>query len=298
LNLLASPIFSDVGAKTTTSFRANASGGTAPYTFEFFLDNNLTSMFNSNGNLSTMLNFALQSLGAHDYYLNVIDSNGYPASSQSVGFTVNTDPSLVFFPSQQTLDLNQQDTFSASVMGGSPPYTLAWYVNAQQIAEQKTNNTSLSYVFNATAIGNYTIYGRLTDSANFVTNSSEENITINQDPTISWTVAPQSNSLFFTNTEAFGSVNVAGGTAPFIYSWYLNGVKVSQSDSANYSFSITKMGQNTLQVNVSDSVGFVVISQAYTLDYGFNLLNIALIVTITIVVFATAVLFLLRRSRR
>ncbi len=299
MNLSASSISADIGNQVNTSFAANASGGTLPYTYLVFLDNNLFATYNStNGIYDTILNFGSLALGAHDYYVDVIDSNGYPASSQSVGFTVNSDPSLSISSAQQSVDLNQHDTLSASVLGGTSPYTFLWYVDGQQVEEQNTSLTSSNFSFNATAIGNYTVYGKLIDSANYAINSTTMNVRVNQDPFISsWTVSPESTSFFLSNNEAKSSLTVSGGTPPYTYTWYLNGVVVSQGSASNYNYSLSRMGQNKLQVNVSDSEGFVVTSLAYRVNYGYNLLNIGLTAGLPIIALGLAAFFLLRRSQ-
>ncbi|MGI0079840.1 MAG: hypothetical protein ACRECH_09460, partial [Nitrososphaerales archaeon] len=356
MSLSASPILVDVGMQAQATLAASASGGTAPYTYLVFLNNNLFSSYSSSSGIyNTTLNFDSLGAGSHDYYVDVVDSNGYPASSQSIGFTVNADPSLIISaPIQQdqgqtltvnyqpsggtlpyketlymngtpvgqtntvklndtgqyqisaqladaagyttssnviavdvnpdpttsiavsktSLDSNQEDTFSASAQGGSSPYTFLWYVNGQQV-ERQTSSASSSYTDNATAAGNYVVYFKLVDSANYETNSTQETITVNRDPALlNWSVSGESTSFFFSNNAAKSSVAVSGGTAPYTYTWYLNGVKISQGNSPDYTYSLSQMGQNKLQLNVSDSAGFVVASQAYAVNYSYNVLNI------------------------
>jgi hypothetical protein len=298
ISLSYQPILVDAGMQSVASFSASASGGTAPYDYLLFLDNDLlTSYSSANGAYQGTVNFGLLSAGAHGYYVDVIDSNGYPASSQSVGFQVANDPSTSIAIDKKTIDVGQSDTFSGSLQGGSPGYTLTWYVNGQQIVQQQTSTSSTNYGFNSTLAGNFTVFANLVDSADFSTNSTSHIFTVNQDPKMSWNISPQSNDFFYSNNVVTSSAVVSGGTSPYTYSWYLNGAKISQGTSPNYSYSLSQMGQNKLQLNVSDSAGFVLMSSTYSVNYGYDLVNIGLLICGIAAALFVGVFFFLRRPK-
>jgi hypothetical protein len=54
--------------------------------------------------------------------------------------------------------------------------------------------------------------------------------------------------------------NVSGGTGPYSYQWYLNGIPVSGATSATWTFTPTTVSFYTVYVNVTDSVGSEAIS--------------------------------------
>jgi hypothetical protein len=298
ISLSNQPIYADAGMQSQATFTATGTGGTGPYDYLLFLDNNLISSTSINGAFQDTVNFGSLSVGAHDYYIDVIDSNGYPASSQSVGFQVANDPSSSITVDKKTIDVGQSDSFSSSLQGGTPSYTLTWEVNGQKIGEQQTSTSSTNYVFNATSPGNFTVFANLIDSAGFSTNSSSQSFTVNQDPTISWKISSRSTGFFYSNNVASASAIVSSGTAPYTYSWYLNGQKVSQGSSPDYTYSLSQMGQNKLQLNVSDTTGFVVMSNILFVNYGYDFLNLGLIVGGVATVIFLVIFFVLRGSRR
>jgi hypothetical protein len=298
ISLSSQPTYADAGMQSQATFTATGTGGTGPYDYLLFRDNNLISSTSTNGAFQDTVNFGSLSVGAHDYYVDVIDSNGYPASSQSVGFQVANDPSSSITVDKKTIDLGQSDSFSSSLQGGTPSYTLTWDVNGQEIGEQQTSTSSTNYVFNATSPGNFTVFANLIDLAGFSTNSTLQSFTVNQDPTISWNIGPHSTGFFYSNNVVSASAIVSSGTAPYTYSWYLNGQMVSQGNSPDYTYSLSQMGQNKLQLNVSDTTGFVVMSNIQSVNYGYDFLNLGLIVGGLAIVIFLVIFFVLRGSRR
>ena len=377
MNLLYQPILEDAGMQTLALFSANATGGTGLYDYFVFLDNSLYTIYQANGTYRGAIDLGLLNAGTHDYYIDVVDSNGYPASSGSVTFQVandpgisissplqvdqgqalqinydasggigpytqtlyvngiamgnttllwlptvgqyqisaqitdalgytanssimtvkmNPDPSLSFTIAKKTIDVGQSEPFLDSVTGGSPSYALTWYVNGQQDGEEQTSDSSANYLFNATSAGYYTVTATLIDAADFSTNSSTlQSFTVNQDPKISWQINPQSEDFFYSNSMVRASATVSGGTGSYTYSWYLNGQRVFQSTSPNYTYSLSNIGQNKLQLNVTDAVGFVVTSSIESVNYGYNLINIALLAVGAAAAIFLAMFFVLRR---
>jgi len=46
------------------------------------------------------------------------------------------------------------------------------------------------------------------------------------------------------------------GTPPYTYTWYLNGKEVATTTSPEYTYTLTNMGQNLLNVTITDSTGY------------------------------------------
>jgi hypothetical protein len=298
MSLSGQPSMTDVGMQSQATFSASALGGTGPYEYLVFLNNNLfTTYSSSNGIYQTTLNFGLLTSNSHSYYIDVIDSTGYPASSQTISVTVNPDPSTSVTVNSRTIDVGQSETLSSSIQGGSPSYDLKWYLNGQQMDDQQTSGSSSTYSFKATSAGNFTVYTSLLDSADFSTSSSSQTFTVNQDPRVSWGINPQSNSFFISDSSVTASAVTSGGTAPYTYTWYVNGVKMSQTSSPNYTYSFSNMGQYNLAVNVTDSAGFIVASNSYSINYGYNFANIGILVGGLIAIVIAGMVIFLKRSR-
>jgi hypothetical protein len=208
LNLSAPQAYVDVGLEAETKFSATSSGGTSPYTYFIFLDNTLIGTYSSNSSTyGTNVDFGLQETGPHVYYVNVVDSNGYEASSESGNFSVNPDPVV-----------------------------------------------SASFVF--------------------------------------------LSSLFVSNYAVQANASVWGGTSPYAYAWYLNGVQVGQTNVTNYKYRFAAMGTYQLQLNVTDAAGFTVESQKMTVRYSYNFANIELVIKIIVITAIIAVgLIVFLRSR-
>jgi len=377
LSLSATPVVSDVGTAAIASFSSTASGGTAPYTFLVYLDNNLVSTYTSaSGFYSTSLNFGQLSGGSHTYYVDAIDSNGYPASSQSVSFSVNLDPLLTIQTAQLTADkgqnvpityipvfgtppysftlyingvaasqpnldyaslqqlgqnsiyavltdaagvtaksnvltvqvnpdptvsVNQTSSvtdvglpvsFTESTVNGTAPYSVTWFVNG---LEAQNSGTSFRFVPNSTGI--FSVYAQVIDGVGYVVNSTTSSLVVNKDPAIlSFSSAGQSTNFFLTNNTALSRVSVSGGTTPLTYSWYLNGQKVTQTNSHSYTYTFSSMGQNTLQVNVSDAVGYTVVSSVATVNYSYDYLHIGMVIALAAI--AALIVFFLTSRRK
>lgn len=164
------------------------------------------------------------------------------------------------------------------------------------MAQQQTSTTSSSYSFKPASIGNFTVYGSLLDAADFSTTSSSQTFTVNQAPKVSWSTTPASSSFFVSNSAASASAVTSQGTAPYTYTWYLNGVEVAQTSSPNYTYSFSKMGQNNLGLNVTDSARFVVMASTTSVNYGYNFVSIGLIIGIIVAGVAAGLFFALKRK--
>lgn len=159
LSLSATPILADAGIKKQAQFTASASGGTAPYTYLVFLDNELVSNSTSSKTpYSSILNLGSSTTGGHQYYVDVVDSKGYPASSQTITFTVNPDPTLII-SSQSVADQGQVITISSQKSYGTPPYTTTLYLNDVALPQTNTDSATM------TQLGQNDVYVKLTDAA-------------------------------------------------------------------------------------------------------------------------------------
>lgn len=215
ININAQEIQGDAGVKTVAKFSVTPEGGTAPYTYNVFLDNNLIATLGSNSsNYNVSVNFGLQKIGSHFFYVDVADLNGYQMSSESVNFTINPNPEVTIFLS--------------------------------------TNVTS---------------NGIISSFANF----------------------------FISNSAAQANASAFGGASPYTYVWYLNGVQVEQTRTSSYVYRFSAVGQNHLQVNVTDAAGFTAGSQIMTVQSSYILFHIVVVAIIVTAIIAVILsIFFLR----
>jgi outer membrane protein assembly factor BamB len=154
-----------------------------------------------------------------------------------------------------TMDAGQSQLFSSTVSGGTPPYSYKWYLDGSPVG-----NNSTSYWYTA-AEGSHEVYVNVTDSASVpvTVESNTATVTVNSAVTVS--IAPTFWIMYVNQTELF-TATVSGGTASFLYQWYLNGSAVSDATNATWTFAPASAGLYTVYVNVTDGVGAQVTSNA------------------------------------
>lgn len=180
INLTAQQVDNDAGMETRAQIFVTSSGGTAPYTYLIFLDNTLIGTYSMNSSTyNANVDFGQQEIGSHVYYVNVVDSKGYQASSESMNFTVKPDPvvSVSLAPSASSNNIvslftnfftpNSIIQANASVSGGISPYVYEWYLNGVPV--EQTIVSSHEYRF--TTMGTYQLQVNITDADGFSTES-------------------------------------------------------------------------------------------------------------------------------
>ncbi|MEM2125565.1 MAG: LamG-like jellyroll fold domain-containing protein, partial [Candidatus Methanosuratincola sp.] len=112
----------DVGQ--SKEFASSISGGTAPYSYQWYLDGAAVSGANS----QTWV-FTPASLARYNIYLKVTDAVGVTALSSTVEVNVNEAPSVSISPESAVMDVGQSKEFASSISGGTAPYSYQWYLD-------------------------------------------------------------------------------------------------------------------------------------------------------------------------
>jgi parallel beta-helix repeat protein len=73
-------------------------------------------------------------------------------------------------------------------------------------------------------------------------------------PPSSISTSPACASIYSFQSVTFTST-VSGGRAPYSYQWYLNDVPVIGANSSSWTFALPPIGNNSVYLNVTDSVG-------------------------------------------
>jgi hypothetical protein len=81
----------------------------------------------------------------------VTDSFGFATSSNTATVVVNPLPTVTLSPASVSIPLGQNQTFTATVTGGTPLYSYYWYVNGVQAAK----TTVSTFTFTPTTISTY-----------------------------------------------------------------------------------------------------------------------------------------------
>lgn len=245
VSISPSSVVLDVGQ--SQEFTSSVSGDTSPYTYQWYMD----SVAVSGATNSTWI-YTPNTNGSHTIFVTIKDATGIQAKSNNATVKVNEMLSVNVSPESITLDAGQSYTFNATVLGGTSPYSYQWYLNGTLVSG--AINSSWTYRF-ASAGSNW-IYVRVTDSAtptaNIVASNDNATITINTAPSV--TVSPDSSTLDVNQSRTF-TLTVKGGTSPFTYQWYLNGVQVSGANSSSWMFSPASSGSYKICANVTDAIG-------------------------------------------
>ena len=250
----------DVGQTLKTDY--NITGGTGPFNVSYFLNGE---------NIGSTL--TIPSAGNYSVYARVIDRYGLVANSSQINFKVNHQPTLSIKYNRTITDVDTPINLVAIGNYGTLPYSYIWYVNNQSVA------SSNAYILSESKAGNYVVFASLTDGAGDTINSSQITFIVNDLPSTSRLKVQPSSSGISINNTANVAVSVSGGSPPYSYKWYVNGVLQNDSNSSSYILGNLKSGNNNVTVEVIDAYG----NSAYSSYVISTSINYALIMGVAVV---------------
>ena len=213
----------------TGSATVSVQGGIGPYIYSW----------NTNPIQTTP---TAKGLGAGNYMVTIQDANNCTATAT---VTINQSPALsVSIINQTNINCfgNKNGSVTIKAVGGMGPYNYQW------------NTLPVQNTPTATGLGAGTYMVTITDANQCSITSS---VTITQPDPLNVSVANQVNVSCFGNSNGSATVNVVGGTPPYLYSW--NTVPVQTSPTArglsagNYTVTITDAGGCSAQSNITIS---------------------------------------------
>ncbi|WP_263366512.1 beta-1,3-glucanase family protein [Edaphobacter bradus] len=175
----------------------------------------------------------------------------------TVGGQVNA-PTIATQPASQTATVGNTATFTV-VAGGTGPFTYQWYKNGVAIAGAA--NATYTTPNLTTADSGSVFYVIVTNAGGSVT-SANATLTVNTSNAPTITTQPASQTATVGNTATF--TVVAGGTGPFTYQWYKNGVAIAGATNATYTTpNLTAADSgNAFHVTVTNAGGSVTSANA------------------------------------
>jgi len=248
---------STIDVNQITVLNATVSGGTAPYTYQWY---NATSGSAISGANTSSLIITGVATGTFNYYVSVTDS--YPTTVNSTNATITVNPVLIagnITPSSPAIDTGQSITITltANPSGGTTPYTYQWfYGNSSSTCTTSISGaTSSTYTASPTA-STYYCY-KVTDSATTPTSNTSASDLVTVNPALAVNVTPASPINTYTYLTVTLNATASGGTPPYTYQWYNatsgTATAISGATSSTLSLQFTASGTYTYFVEVNDS---------------------------------------------
>lgn len=239
LAISTQPSSQTVTAGGSVTFSVAATGGTSPYTYQWYKNGTAISGATA---ASYAFTTASSDTGA-TFYVKVTDSASTPATvtSNTATLTVNQVVGITVSPASVTLTTGGTQQFTATVTGTTNT-AVTWSAAAGTISSAglcTAPSTATSYNVIATSVAD------TTKSASALVTVSTSVLTISTQPS-SQTVTAGASVTF--------SGSATGGTSPYSYQWYKNSTAIAGATSATYAFTTSSSdGGATFYVTVTDS---------------------------------------------
>jgi len=253
LSVSASPSSATLDVGQSVTFTSAISGGTSSYSYQWYLNGNPVS-----GATNPTWTFTPSSATSYTIYVKVVDSVGMQVASNTVTVTVNSALSVAISPTSVIIDVGQSVTFASAVSGGTSSYSYQWYLNGVAV----TGATGATWTYTLTSAASYAVYLKVADSAFPAANIvKSNNATVSVSSSLSVTVSPGLAGLDVGQSVTFTSA-VSGGTLPYSYQWYLNGILQTGATGSSWTYTFTSSGSYTVYLKVTDAVSGTAISNA------------------------------------
>lgn len=268
---LASPA-NDASFDNTTSVigSANVTGGTAPFSVQFFLDDQPAG--SALVTVPFTYNFGPLFVGNHNIRATVVDSKGWSNSSSVATVHITGPLGVALSPANgSSFSYGQPLVLNADVGGGNPPYSVLFYVDGNAVGAAVT---TAPFTANAglLPVGEHTIYAAAADSSSAIPTafSTTNDITILPNPLVATLTSPTNGQRGIVG-QAFALAADASVTSPVTVAsveFFFDGASAGVDSTAPFSASVSGVGEgvHTTYALATDSLG----RKAYTVTNAMN----------------------------
>jgi len=179
------PMSATIYLGQSVNFSSTVSGGTSPYTYQWYLNGNPVS-----GATSSSWTFTPSALGVYTVYMKVIDVNGTTAQSGTAQVTVTLPLTVSIRPLASSIFLGQNVTFNSTVAGGTPPYAYQWYLDGNAVALA----TSDRWVFKPQTARIQYVYLKVTDALGNTAQSETSRVEVHSVPVGGYSVSSEKHA--------------------------------------------------------------------------------------------------------
>src|SRR5437660_330700 len=249
-------------SRQSVTFTATTVGGTNPFNFSWNFGDNSS----GSGNVVSHT-YSVQ--GTYAVTLTVRDANAQTATSTQT-LSVAPSPltaSFAMTPSSGLM-VGQLASFTASVSGGTSPYTFNWNFGDGTTASGNPVNHSFNMP------GTYTVTVTVTD-ANGMIATIPAGILVNP-LTLAVTISGPTTGT--VGTAVTFTATGSGGTTPYTFAWTATGGSPASGTGASFSTTYNVKGTYTVSVTITDSnartatasASIVISPLALTTDFTFS----------------------------
>jgi hypothetical protein len=180
LSASISPLSTSINVGDSVAFTSTVGGGTAPYSYQWYLNDNPV----SGATLNTWT-FTPATTGSYTVHLNVTDNLGNIVKSNEASVAVAAQLTASISPMSASVLVGQPVAFTSTVSGGYAPYSYQWYLNGNPVS----GATSVSWTFTPTTSGIYYVYLKVTDAIGNTTQSETARIMVTSVPVGGYSVS-------------------------------------------------------------------------------------------------------------
>jgi peptide N-acetyl-beta-D-glucosaminyl asparaginase amidase A/PKD domain-containing protein len=140
-------------------------------------------------------------------------------------------------------------SLAAEVAGGIAPYECSWSVDGAAISIQACG---APFNYTLATSGTYSFSLQAVDAGGVVLNATPVTVLVSQPPQLS--LSAPSGTLTAGNVFTF-TAGVVNGTAPFTYTWDVDGRQVASGPDSELNYSFTSAGTHNVDVSATDAAG-------------------------------------------